>query len=137
MNNQEWWVTLLFFLLGHIGLAVRMFWVLITSGQKKLSVVDDYVEENSLVVVFGALCYYALVALWLWSDLFGLLGGVGDALGLIPKVLNAWTIPLAIGSDFILLKVVDKFGDKMGMDKLSDKIPIPKFSKPSDPQGKG
>ena len=130
--TQEWWVTALFFLLGHIGFALRIMWVVLTSGQKKLSLIDDYVEENSLVVVFGLVCYWALVALWLWTDALGFLGGVGESIGLIPGSLNGWTILVAIVSDVLLLKIVDKFGDKIGMEKLSDKISqaMPKLSKP-------
>jgi hypothetical protein len=106
---------------------------MVRSGERKLSMLDDYIEENSLVIVFGMVCYYTLIGLWLWTDAIGFLGGVGDSIGLIPHILNGWTVIVAILSDFILFKIIDKFGDKMGMDKLSDKIPIPKFSKPSDP----
>ena len=129
--NQEWWVTLLFFLLGHVGFALRIMWVVLTSGQKKLALVDDYIEENSLVVVFGLVCYYALVALWLWTDALSLLGSVGEGVGLIPGALNGWTVIVAIASDVLLLKIVDKFGDKIGMERLSDKISqaMPKLSK--------
>ena len=132
MNEQVWWVTVLFFLLGHVGFALRIMWVVLTSGQKKLSLIDDYVEENSLVVVFGLVCYWALVALWLWTDALGFLGGVGESIGLIPGALNGWTILVAILSDVLLLKIIDKFGDKIGMERLSDKISqaMPKLSKP-------
>ena len=52
MQSQEWWVTVLFFLLGHVGFALRIMWTVLTSGQKKLSRIDNYIEENSLGVVF-------------------------------------------------------------------------------------
>ena len=134
-ESQVWWVTILFFLLGHVGFALRIMWVVLTSGQKKLSLVDDYIEENSLVVVFGLVCYYALVALWLWTDALSLLGSVGKNMGLVPGSLNGWTIIIAILSDVLLLKIVDKLGDKMGMEKLSEKISqaMPKLSKPEPP----
>ena len=129
--NQEWWVAGLFFLLGHVGFAIRIMWVVLTSGQKKLSLVDDYIEENSLVVVFGLVCYWALVALWLWTDALSLLGSVGESIGMVSGVLNGWTVLLAIASDVILMKVVDKFGDKFGVDKLSERVSqvMPKLSK--------
>lgn len=137
--GQHWWVTLLFFALGHLGFVIRIFWTIITSGQKKLSVVDDYIEENSLVIVFGLLCYYAVVALWLWTDALSLLGSVGESFGLVPKILNGWTVVIAIVADVILMKIIDKFGDRMGLDKLSDKVTqvVPKFSKPTDPPAGG
>ena len=121
----------MFFLLGHVGFALRIMWVVLTSGQKKLSLVDDYIEENSLVVVFGLVCYWALVALWLWTDALSLLGSVGESIGMVPGVLNGWTVLLAIASDVILMKVVDKFGDKFGVDKLSERVSqvMPKLSK--------
>lgn len=134
MNEQVWWVTVLFFLLGHVGFALRIMWVVLTSGRRKLSLVDDYIEENSLVVVFGLVCYYALIALWLWTDVLGFLGGVGESIGLLPGELNGWTILVAILSDVLLLKIVDRFGDKLGVEKLSDKISqaMPKLSKDRD-----
>lgn len=126
----------LFFVLGHMGFAIRIMWNVLTSGQKKLDVVDDYIADNSLVVVFGLVCYYALVALWLWTDALGLLGTVGESLGLVPGKLNGWTIIIAIASDVLLMKIVDRFGDKAGIEKLGDKISavIPKLSKPEDPK---
>lgn len=136
-DNQVWWEALLFFIGGGIvGFSLRIGWVLISSGQRKLSVVDDYLEENSLVVAFGVFCYIALVALWLWTDALGLLGGVGESIGIVPGVLNAWTVLFAFASDVVLMMLINKFGEKIGADRLSERLSqaMPKMSKTNELQ---
>ena len=131
MPEQVWYVTVGFFLLGHLGFAIRILISFVGSGQRRLSLIDDFVAENGAVFLLGLLSYWAIAALWLWTDAMGFLGGVGEYIGLIPGVLNAWAIVIAILADAFLKFLVDKFGDRIGADKISDKIAqsVPKLSK--------
>lgn len=130
-DSQIWYIAVGFFVLGHLGFAIRILLSFVGSGQRKLSLIDDYVADNGAVFLLGLLSYWAIVALWLWTDAIGFLGGFGESIGLVPGWLNAWTIAIAILADAILKFLVDKLGDKVGVDKITDKIAnaVPKLTK--------
>ena len=131
MPEQVWYVTVGFFLLGHLGFAIRILLSFVGSGQRRLSLIDDFVEDNGAVFLLGLLSYWAIAALWLWTDAMGFLGGVGEYIGIVPGALNAWAIVIAILADVFLKFLVDKFGDRIGADKITDKIAqsVPKLRK--------
>lgn len=122
MPEQVWYISLLFFALGHLGLVIRILFSFIASGQKRLGMIDDFVTENGAVFLLGLLSYWGIVSLWLWTDAVGFLGGVGESIGIVPGQLNGWAVIVAIVADFFLKFIIDKFGDRIGVDKISDKI---------------
>jgi hypothetical protein len=135
MPEQVWYIAVGFFLLGHLGFVIRILLSFVGSGQKKLSLIDDYVADNGAVFLLGLLSYWAIAALWFWTDAIGFLGGFGESIGLIPGELNAWAIVIAILADALLKFLVDKLGDKVGVDKITDKIAsaVPKLGKDNEP----
>ena len=136
MPDQSWELSAIFFALGHLGFAIRILLSFVGTGQRRLSLIDNYVAENGAVFLLGLLSYWAIAALWLWTDAIGFLGGVGEFVGLVPGLLNAWTIVVAILADVLLKYLLDKWGDKVGVDRIADKIAavVPKVGKPEDPQ---
>ena len=133
--EQSWQASAIFFALGHVGFVIRILLSFVGTGQKRLSLIDNYIAENGAVFLLGLLSYWALASLWLWTDAIGFLGEVGNFVGLVPHQLNAWTIVIAIVADVLLKYLINKWGDKIGTDKLADKIAqaVPKVSKPDEP----
>lgn len=133
--EQVWYMSVAFFVIGHLGFAVRVLWLFIRSGQRRLAMIDEYIADNSAVILFGLLCYWSVVALWLWTDATGFLGGVGESFGIVPGKLNGWTVVVAIVADAILAVVINKWGNSIGVSNLSDKISqvVPKVGKGEQP----
>ena len=134
MPEQSWEASAIFFALGHLGFVIRILLSFVGSGQRRLNLIDDYIAENGAVFLLGLLSYWAVAALWLWTDAIGFLGGVGEFVGLVPGQLNAWTIVVAILADALLKYLLDKWGDKLGTNKISDKIAqvVPKVGRTDD-----
>ena len=132
--SQEWWVSLLFFVAGHLGLVARTLFMFIKSGQRNLKFFDDYISDNSAVLLLGVIFYWIIAMLWAWTSLIGFLGGLGDSMGLIPGEINAWSAVIAFLSDIFFFLLIDKVGSRIGADKLSDKLSeaMPKLSKEKD-----
>ena len=132
--EQVWYATLGFFALGHLGFVIRILLAFVGSGQKRLSLIDDYIAENGAVFLLGLLSYWAISALWVWTDAVGFLGGFGESIGIVPGQINAWAIVIAIIADALLRFLVNKLGDKVGVDKISDRIAqaVPKLGAKND-----
>ena len=128
MPEQFWYESVGFFALGILGFAIRLLWTFVMSGQRKLSAFDDYVEDNSAIVLLGFLFYCGLAALWMWTDAMAL---IPDWAGVSSGILNGWTVLLGFLSDVLFMFLVNKFGEKVGVDKLGDKVAglMPKVSK--------
>ena len=131
MPEQSWELSAIFFAIGHLGFVIRILLSFIGTGEKRLNKIDDYVAENGAVFLLSLLSYWAIAALWLWTDAIGFLGGVGEFVGIVPGQINAWAIVIAILADYLLKFMINKWGDKVGVDKISDKIAqaVPKLSK--------
>ena len=134
MPEQSWELSAIFFALGHLGLGLRILFSFIGTGQRRLTLIDEYVADNGAIFLLGLLSYWAIVCIWLWTDAIGIFGGVGEAISFVPGQLNAWTIPIALVADWLLKLGLDKWGDKIGIAKLSDKIAavVPKVGKAED-----
>ncbi len=85
--------------LGYLGLMIYIGTGAMEAYGKQLSAVSKYVTGNALPLIITALCYNAVVCIWLWTD-------IGPAIGLEVGKLNALTIPVGYMAQSIFTKSV-------------------------------
>ena len=100
-----WW----FVGLG-LGLSIRVLYMALKSGVTDYKLIDDYLKKNLLVIIFVALCYTAIVVMWRSTDIMPAV----DALGVYPRVVNAWSIVICFLGDMIFAYVIAKAKAKFG-----------------------
>jgi len=106
---KAWW----WWFVGLIlGLSLRILWGAIKGNIRKVSDLDDYIRDNTVVLTFVAICYSVLCILWRTTDLVAYLPLL-DRIDIFPRVINAWSIVVCFLADLILLYVIRKFQDKI------------------------
>jgi len=113
---------LFFYLIGYLGFVIRVLVSAVRLG-KRLDIVDDYVRENSLVILISALCYNAVIIIWAFSDLLTALPTWFAEYGLAAGELSAWTLAVGFLSDLFFFWVMDLVKKRLEQSKDGDQGP--------------
>ena len=93
--QESMWV---FYAVGYIGLLIRVGWEALRGGTT-FSALASYVKSNSLVITLSILSYNAVLAVWMWTDLMGVVG-------MFKGELNGLTVVIGAIADVAFNKVV-------------------------------
>ena len=93
--GESMWI---FYAVGYIGLLIRVGWEALRGGTT-FSALASYVKSNSLVITLSILSYNAVLAVWMWTDLMGVVG-------MFKGELNGLTVVIGAIADIAFNKVV-------------------------------
>jgi len=99
--------------MGLLGLLLRVMYQAMKGKIRRVEHLDDYVRDNSLLILFVLVCYSALVVMWRGTNLVSFIPYV-DALDIVPGKINAWSIALCFASDMVFVFVMNRMWEKVG-----------------------
>lgn len=105
---ESMWI---FYAIGYIGLLIRVGWESLRGGTT-FAALFDYVKKNSLVITLSFLSYNAVLAVWMWTDLLGVVG-------MFKGELNGLTVVMGAIADLAFNKVVQLAKERIEK-KLTD-----------------